>query len=111
MSFCRSSPITHSDPLTLNYGLTCLTSAISFSLEKNEVVSLDCGVFYPISGLHPLNEAFMKVRCDIPAGIQIIEYSIRRDDHKSRLLSIKRVSDCGVRSLFPNKLVIYLIHI
>jgi hypothetical protein len=83
--------------------MTCLTSAISFSLEKDEVVSLDCGLFYPISGLHPLNKATMKVHCDIAAGIQVVEYSLRKDDDKSRLLTIESISVCEVRSMFPNK--------
>jgi hypothetical protein len=70
------------------------------------VVSLDCGVFYAISGLHPLNKASMKVRCDIAAGIQVVEYSLRSDDDKLRLLTIERVSVSEVRSLFPNKHVV-----
>ena len=106
MSFYQSSSITHSNPLNLTYGMTCLTSAISFSLEKHEVVSLDCGVFYAISGLQPFNKGSMKVRCDVDAGIQVIGYSLRTDDHKSRLLSIERVSVCGVRSLFFNELIV-----
>src|SRR5260370_35765524 len=106
MSFYQSSSFTHNDSLTLTYGMTFLTSVISFSLEKNEVVSLDCGMFYPNSGLDSLNEASMKVQCDIDAGIEIKENSLRRDDHKSCLLSIKRVDVCGVCNLFPNRLII-----
>jgi len=104
--FLYQSSIIHNNPITLTYGMSSLVSGISFSLEKDEVVTLDCGVFYAVSYLQPLNKASMKIRCDISAEIWVIEYSLRRDDDKSNLISIKRVGVCEVCSLLPNKLVI-----